>query len=377
MAHGTGGLFLTSGIDEALRRILKDNEGYYLIGYQPDASTFYGKNGKVDYHTIKVEVSRPGLTVRTRRGFYGRPDSNAHPRFAQSRDGALQQALHSPFAASDIHVRLTPFFTTLPKSVPIVSGILYIAPEDLTFSDEHNGTHKAVIDVLAEAFGDNGQPIAASDRTYTGVMDDPDYRDSLKNGVFYNFRFSVKKPGAYQLRVAVRDSPSGKLGSASQFIEVPEISKGHLTLSSVVIESSPTQIPGRPATRAIPGGLADAEGRIEETDPRGNPAVRVFKPGASIAYGYQVLNAHVGKEKQIELEARTHLYREGQEIYVGKPVRLDGTGQPDMTRLLVGGNMKLAPDLAPARYILQIVVTDGLANERTRAASQWIDFEVR
>lgn len=44
------------------------------------------------------------------------------------------------------------------------------------------------------------------------------------------------------------------------------------------------------------------EGRIRE-DEFGNPGVRVFKPGTTISYGYQVLNAKVGKDRKIDLEA--------------------------------------------------------------------------
>lgn len=41
----------------------------------------------------------------------------------------------------------------------------------------------------------------------------------------------VKKPGAYQLRVALRDVASGRIGSAWQFVEVPDMSQGRLALS--------------------------------------------------------------------------------------------------------------------------------------------------
>ena len=33
-------------------------------------------------------------------------------------------------------------------------------------------------------------------------------------------------------------------------------------------------------------------------------------------------------------------------------------------------------DLPPGEYVLQIIVTDALADERHRTATQWIDFEL-
>ena len=54
----------------------------------------------------------------------------------------------------------------------------------------------------------------------------------------------VKKPGGYQLRAVVRDSGSQRLGSAMQFVEVPDVKKGRLTLSSIVMGAELAK-PGR------------------------------------------------------------------------------------------------------------------------------------
>jgi hypothetical protein len=60
---------------------------------------------------------------------------------------------------------------------------------------------------------------------------------SVEDGFVYQFAFPVKKAGAYQYRVAIRDAQGGKIGSASQFIEVPNLGKKHLATSSLVIEN--------------------------------------------------------------------------------------------------------------------------------------------
>jgi hypothetical protein len=143
----------------------------------------------------------------------------------------------------------------------------------------------------------------------------------------------------------------------------------------LVVESLPLPALGKPATGPAPGG--GEEGRIQETDAQGSPGVRIFKPGAAISYGYQVLNARMDVAKQVELEAWTRLYREGNVAYAGKPMRLSAAGQPDIRQLVEGGTMKLADGLAPGNYVLQVVVDDKLAKDQYSTASQWIDFEVR
>ena len=377
LAHDTGGLFLynTNDISGALRKAIDDGEGYYLLGYHPDPSTFDPKTGEFRYHHIQVRVKRPGLTVRTRQGFYGHSDREERPRVPQTRQGELLHALSSPFGASDIHVRLTPFFVTSPQYAEFVSGILYIDPKDLTFTDEPDGLHKATIDVLAVTFGDNGQPVDSSDRTYSLTMKEGGYQDTLKNGLFYNFRHPVKKPGAYQVRIALRDAATGKVGSASQFIEVPDIGKGRLALSTLVMRSLAPQ-----AAAALAGGVspaAGAEGQVNEVDAQGSPAVRIFKPGTAIIYGYQVLNAQAGPDKKVELEAQTHLYRDGKEYHTGTPMALNNVDQPDVKRLVEGGSLKLGDRFPPGDYVLQVVVTDKLAKDKYNTASQWVDFEVK
>jgi hypothetical protein len=40
----------------------------------PDQSTFESRPGPPRFHQVKVEVKRPGLKVRSRKGFYGVTD---------------------------------------------------------------------------------------------------------------------------------------------------------------------------------------------------------------------------------------------------------------------------------------------------------------
>lgn len=72
LAAETGGLakFNTNDIPGAVAEVLDDLSGYYLIGYEPDARTF--KSGT--FHDIDLKVTRPGLKVRTRKGFYAVTD---------------------------------------------------------------------------------------------------------------------------------------------------------------------------------------------------------------------------------------------------------------------------------------------------------------
>ena len=55
--------------------------------------------------------------------------------------------------------------------------------------------------------------------------------------VVYNHKLPLK-PGLYQVRVAVRDEKSGKVGSAAQWIEIPDLSPKKLTLATLLLDDA-------------------------------------------------------------------------------------------------------------------------------------------
>jgi VWFA-related protein len=71
LAGETGGFAVVDSNDLAggLRKIVTDQAGYYLVGYQPDAGTV-STDGSGRYRKLKVKVKSKGLRVRTRSGFY-------------------------------------------------------------------------------------------------------------------------------------------------------------------------------------------------------------------------------------------------------------------------------------------------------------------
>jgi VWFA-related protein len=74
IAAGTGGFAVvnTNDIRRALGRIIDDQAGYYLVGYEPEDGTF-GPGSTRTFRRVKVRVTRRGLKIRTRAGFYARP----------------------------------------------------------------------------------------------------------------------------------------------------------------------------------------------------------------------------------------------------------------------------------------------------------------
>jgi hypothetical protein len=196
------------------------------------------------------------------------------------------------------------------------------------------------------------------------------YRNVMKQGMVYNIHVPVKKPGAYQVRVVLRDAATEVLGSASQFIEVPDINKGRLALSGIVLRAEVPQA-------NLPANSDHTEGEQTAEDPMGTPAVRIFKQGTAITYAYQVLNAQAEGGKTPELEVQTRLFRDGEQVYAGKPAPLLVQDQPDTKHLVGGGRMHLGSNITPGDYVLQVIVSDKLAKDKYKFATQSMDFEIQ
>ena len=368
LAYETGGMPIknTNDLSGGIRRVLADQKGYYLIGYRPDQSTFDPRTGRRMFHHLTVKVKRPGkFNVRMRHGFYGVSDEEK-PK-PKTLGQQLYDALASPFGSTGVHLQLTSLFANDPNSGSIMRSLLYIDPRDLTFNDDA-GFHRTSIDVMAITFGDNGVPIDQIARTYQIRLPDDDYKRILRQGLVYNVTVPVKKPGAYQLRVSLRDSASERVGSASQFIDAPDIKKKRLALSGLVVR-------GEANAKVSAPNASATEGR-EAGDAETSAAVRHFKAGNVLDYALFVYNAKLDTTSHPQLMVQMKLFRDGTEVFAGKESKLNPGTQTDMQRLMAGGAIQLGTDMTPGDYVIQIMVTDLIADKKHNVVTQWMDFQV-
>ena len=393
LAQQTGGIAIKNNNDlsSGIRRVLEDQRGYYLIGYRPDSSTFDPRTGRRTFHKLTLKVTRPGkFNVRMRNGFYGVTDADRSAPVQRTLAQQLVGALTSPFGATGVHLQLTSLFSNDPKAGTIMRSMLHIDARDLTFTTEANGMHRSSFDVLAMTFGDNGVPVDSLGRTYNMQLPDVLYKRAQRDGLVYYVTVPLKKAGAYQLRISLRDSSSERIGSASQFVEVPDLKKNHLAVSGIVLRG---ENPGERTTSAAgpkpspaPGGSEPAaradspeqgQEAADQQNPEASPAVRHFARGMSMDYLFVIYNAHFDKAtNKSQVTSQVRLFRDGQPVFSGRENPLGFSGVVDPKRLIGGGMIKLGTDLVPGEYVLQVIVKDMLADEKHRIVTQWMDFEI-
>ena len=350
IATQTGGFQIRNSNNFQLDRILEDQSGYYLIGYRPTDETFNRK-----FHHIKAKIKRSGMTVRTRFGFFGVTEEEAE-RARPTPQDTTNLALMSPFGSQDLELDVNAFFANSKNEGSIVRSFVHLNATNLTFTPV-NDRHETSIEIHGVIFGDNG---AIVEQLKTGVMlslRQSDYDKALRDGLRLRFDMPAKRPGSYQVRVAVGDRNSSKVGSAGQFVVVPDLKKNRLATSGIVLraaEESPTQT-------AV---MATATGRR-------------FRVNSDVEFAFVVYNATIDPATQLpKLVMETRLFRDGKVVKSAAETALSGANQPDLSRLLTSGVMRLQEDLEPGNYYLQVVITDKAAKDKQPPITQWVDFEI-
>jgi VWFA-related protein len=374
LARQTGGIPIrnTNDLSGGIRRVMEDQRGFYLIGYRPDEMTFDRRTGRRTFHKLTLKVTRPGkFNVRMRNGFYGVSDEDKPVRRTLAQQ--MYDALASPFGSTGVHVQLTSLFANDIKAGTYLRSVLHVDARDLTFTDEPNNNHKSTFDVLALTFGDNGAALDQIGRTYVIQLPDEAYKRAVRDGLVYYVTVPVKKPGAYQLRMSFRDTASERIGSASQFIDVPDLKKNRLSLSSVVLRGT---LPNANRANAADAPAEDQEG-LDKGNAEASPAVRHFRHGMMLTYGYYIYNAKLDKGDNLpKLTTQVQLFRDGKPVFTGKELPLQVKDAADLKRLVAGGAIQIGTDLPAGDYVLQVTVTDALADQKHRTATQWMDLSI-
>jgi VWFA-related protein len=384
LARETGGIAIKNNNDLSggIKRVLDEQRGFYLIGYRPDNATFDPRTGRRTFHKLSLKITRPGkFNVRMRNGFFGVTEAErTEPRTLGQE---MVAALTSPFGATGVHLQLTSFFANDARAGSYMRSVLHVDGHDLTFTDEPNSLHKCVFDVVAITFGDNGtvvdQPIG---KTFTLAVPDDVYQRTIRDGLVYYLTVPIKKAGAYQLRISLRDSATKRIGSASQFIDVPDLKKNRLALSGLILAGANARRTSGHAPAN--GGDANNGATPNQTDEGvgqgsadASPAVRHLKGGMFIDYSFIIYNAEIEKtSSQPRLITQVRLFRGSTAVFTGKEIPYNANNQTDLKRLIAGGQIQLGTDLAPGDYALQVIVTDLNADEKHRTISQWMDFEI-
>jgi VWFA-related protein len=358
LAEQTGGFAVlnTNDLGAGLRRIANDVRDYYVIGYEPDRDTFAAKGKTPRLHKISVNVKRAGLRVKARREFIGVSDPKP-PSGPATPAQQLVLAAMSPFSSAAIALRGTNLPGYSPSRGTFVRTVLHVDAQALAFTADASGTRTASADLVGLVFDSDGAQVDTISTGFDVELQNASADETIKSGLVYTAVVPIRKPGAYQLRYAVRDRRTGAVGSFGGFVSVPDVTGGAFALSGLVL---------RAADRIVSESIDSDPFSLRPAD-----ALRVYTAGAQLSYSYEVYNP--GRSIQIAASLW-----QGPDMIASLP---DETvlGSAGNAVFVNGALFKLGERAPAGTYVLQLVATsdDPRGSGKVRRAVQRISFEIK
>jgi len=365
LAYATGGTYIhgQNFPKGAIEKTLEKQTAYYLISYEPDEETFKGKA----FHKIEVKLMNPELRAVSRNGFYGRTDDIARPVY-KTADSPMYQAMDSPLNVDGMNIGLTILKGNAAQTGSFARPLFHVEGSDLTFLDDADGGKKVVLDVVAVTLDEQAKLVSEFNRTYTLHVPQVSLALAMRNGLDFATDIPIKKPGIYSLRLAVRDQPSKRLGSASDYFQIDDIIKGRFAIEGLITTGVDI------GNSAALSKTAISDSAISIVSDLSVPSIRKYPHGSRLTYSYVIYNAKIDPGTQMpRLTRQVRLYNNGNLIFDGPETPTTSSLPTDALRINDFGNITVNAGVKSGEYALQIIVRDKIAN---KVSSQWIDFEV-
>ncbi|MEJ2245681.1 MAG: VWA domain-containing protein [Acidobacteriota bacterium] len=234
LAVETGGKMYdkTNDLNESLGQALDDNRFFYVLSYYPAA-------GKGDQRFRRIEVrvrDHPEYTVRSPRGFWPSTIMESleedAPTTPQER---LVHAMGSPLPITDLGVSARADFIETEDDDKQVSLTVYFEGDRLQYREQEQGriVELEVMSFIYDSSGDQVDGISAQVEgrlTFEGV----------KKAQNYGFRYLRRlalEPGVYQARIGVREAGTDRIGTATTWMEVPELYPDKVEMSDLILSN--------------------------------------------------------------------------------------------------------------------------------------------
>jgi VWFA-related protein len=345
LADDTGGRALvnSNSIPSSILQALDETSAYYLLAWRPDSAA-----ERMSKARLKVVIkNRPDLRVRLRNNYYvpekpaaqsGQPgtaiaDSPAEPApVKNSPELELLEALGSLYPRHTLPASLSAGYLNSDQG-PVLRLSMQI--ERWAFASDPSADAKKEIDVVGAAIDDRG--IIVTFKQLLTVLSNPAAKDQLLP-VMWNQQLSLA-PGLYQVRVAVRERGTGRMGGAQQWIRVPDLSRGNLQMSSLFV-----------AERKAPS--------TEQANGPGSLPVNInLRFARSSVLRYQTYLYNVAKGMAPDIEIQERVLQDGKTLITMPARKVPTDPMKDHASVPYWAELSLST-LARGHYRLELTATD-------------------
>jgi VWFA-related protein len=368
LAANTGGraLLNTNALDTAITKTLKETATYYLIAWRPESAE--QKNEKLRRIEVKIK-GRPELNVQARRGYLNSTKEEtakaapaAATKSSQVKTPAqhLRTAIGSFYSSSAIPTSLALNYLDTPEAGALLTVSMQIPAGALKF-EPSAGKFGAEVDIEGYVYNDQGKVGFSFNKNLKVTADTLESIRGQERDVYYTDQVRLA-PGLYQARVAARDAKTGRIGVATQWVEIPDLKSRRLTMSSLLIGETKANAapPKETPASAIPEAQLSVARRFARTS-----RLRF------LTFVYNAARGASGAEAP-DVAIQIQVMRDDQPILTTALRKITTEGVADIARLPYAAEIPLDSMLA-GRYVLQVTAIDRVAKT---SASQRVDFEI-
>lgn len=217
-ADATGGraCITVEELDKCFAEAVDDSRAYYMLGY------YLGADVQPGWRKLKVKVAGDGLRVRYRSGFYVTPKLQDS---ADLRRKQLVDALASPvqYTGLQLNAHFVPPASDSATSSSTAGEkrpaefMLGVRGNSITIDREKGNAIDLEITILT--LDVNGKTVASASQAIATKLN-PERVDKIVQASLGIPEKLDLAPGKYEVKFAVRDNPSGLLGTVSSPVEI-------------------------------------------------------------------------------------------------------------------------------------------------------------
>ena len=231
LSMDTGGkaFFDSNDFGPAFQQVQHDTEAYYIIGFR---STNQVTDGR--YRHLTIKVNRNDVKLEYRPGYYAPADFQHQKN--EDRELALTEQMRSDLPATDVPIYLQALYFRATENTFYIPVSLIVPGSSIPFV-KNGDRDKASLDILGRV--QNAQGIAVGNVRDTVKLALDQSQQAARKNIQYSTGFTLA-PGKYHLKFVVRENQSGNMGSFETDLNVPDLKKLPMKLSSVVLASQRT-----------------------------------------------------------------------------------------------------------------------------------------
>ncbi len=365
LSSDTGGkaFFDSNDFSGVFSQVQKDSSAYYVLGFTSNNPL---KDGR--FRHLKVQVNRPDLKLDYRSGYYA--DRDFEHLNKADREQQLEDELAAQLPRVDVPLYAGAAYFRLDDSHYYLAVSLVVPGSQIPFVTEKEKDN-ATIDIIGQVLAGGRFPVGQLRDTVKLAVEST--QQVRRKNVQYNTGF-VLAPGNYHLKFAVRENQTGRIGSFETDVQIPDLRKTPLKMSSVVLSSLRT-----PAGNKKAGANPLVRDQME-TVPN---ITHVFTADQHLYLQYEVYDAEKGKNpaspvtngaketaksagagkaprESVRVLSSIEFLQGGGKIYESKPVVANEVTAPERKAVIFQMDVPLQA-LKPGLYLCQVNVIDDVA----------------